>query len=69
MTIQSPQKESTKEQIVSEIVEETKAFLSFFALLLFNSTFIWYIVNNTMEYPVTWQFVFGALLVLRFIKL
>ena len=61
--------EQTKEQIVSEIVEESKAILSIFALLLINTTLIWYIVNYTMEYPMTWQFVFGALLVLRIIKI
>ena len=41
--------EQTKEQIVSEIVEESKAILSIFALLLINTTLIWYIVNYTME--------------------
>lgn len=61
--------EQTQEQLVSEIVEETKTILSIFAVLLINTTLIWYIVNNVMEYPITWPFVWGALLVLRIIDI
>ena len=61
--------EQTQEQIVVAILEEIKAILSIFALLLINTSIIWYIVNNVMEYPMTWQFVFGALCILRVIKL
>ena len=58
----------SREQIVSQIVEEGKAGLSVFLVLLIETSIIWYIVNNTMEYPMTWQFVFGALLILRIVK-
>ena len=58
----------SREQIVSQIVEESKAILSYFVVLLAQTTLIWYIVNNTMEYAMTWQFVFGALLILRIVK-
>lgn len=61
--------EQTQEQIVSEIVKEIKAISSILVVLLINTTLIWYIANNVMEYPVTWQFVAGALLILRVIKI
>lgn len=65
MTTQSP---VNQEEIVSEIVKELKIILSFCAYLLTDTTLTWYIVNNLIEYPITWKFAFGCVLALKFIK-
>ena len=71
MTYQTQEQtqEKTQEQIVSEIVKEIRTILSILVVLLINTTLIWYIANNVMEYPITWQFAWGGVLILRVIKL
>ena len=57
-----------QEEIVSEIVKELKIILSFCAYFLADTTIIWYAVNNLIEYPITWQFAAGCVIVFKFIK-
>ena len=65
MTTQSP---VNQEEIVSEILKELKIILSYTAFFLVDTTIIWYAVNNLIEYPITWQFAAGCILVVKFIK-
>ena len=65
MTTQSP---VNQEEIVSEIVKELISFLSFSVYFIADTTIIWYAFNHLIEYPITWQFAAGCIIVFKFIK-